>query len=251
MKEYRDYGVSCPTSSVMDTGTCAIRLIKDICRKTLPLALRQSRWIVKFKQHVYWHNLIYDSEYYACHDDDPAIRSVASISESILESFAPKSVIDVGCGTGALLSALRNRGCEVLGLEYSDAALRLCRGQRIPVLHFNLDRDTFTDRRTFDLVISMEVAEHLPARTADRYVKLLTSLSSVIVFTAAPPGQGGRVGTDHINEQPPAYWIAKFDQHGFGHDQALSQTWREAWRAKGDVALCYHQNLMIFKKDRQ
>jgi SAM-dependent methyltransferase len=232
----------------MDTGTCAIRLIKDICRKTLPLAVRQSYWIAKIKRHVYWYGLIYDADYYDCSTDDPAIRSVRTISDSIVKGFAPRSVIDVGCGTGALLKALRDRGCQVLGLEYSDAALRLCRKQQVPVLKFNLDKDTFSDPRTFDVVVSMEVAEHLPARTADRYVKLLSSLSSVIVFTAAPPGQGGRTGTDHINEQPPSYWITKFTHLGFRHDEALSADWRERWKAAGDVALCYYQNLMIFTK---
>ena len=234
----------------MSTAASALRIIKGICRKSLPLSLRQSYWIVRFKQRVYWHNLIYDSEYYDCTIDDPAIRSVGTIAESILSGFAPHSVIDVGCGTGALLNALRHRGCDVLGLEYSDAALRLCRGQQVPVIKFNLDRDNFTDRRTFDVAVSMEVAEHLPAKTANRYVNLLTSLSSLIVFTAAPPGQGGRAGTDHVNEQPPFYWIAKFDQHGFQHEEALSREWRERWRAAGDVALCYHHNLMIFTKRR-
>jgi hypothetical protein len=72
----------------------------------------------------------------------------------------------------------------------------------------------------------MEVAEHLPARTADRYVKLLSSLSSILVFTAAPPGQGGRTATDHINEQPPWYWMTKYKQLGFRHDEALQSSQR-------------------------
>ena len=232
----------------MDTGACTIKLIKGICRRALPLSFRQSHWIVKFKQRLYWHNLIYDSDYYGCNLDDPAIRSVGAISASITNDFAPNSVIDVGCGTGALLHALRSRGCAVLGLEYSEAALRLCRGQDLPVLKFNLETDTLTDRRTFDVAVSMEVAEHLPARTADRYVQLLTSLSSVVVFTAAPPGQGGRVGTDHINEQPPFYWISKFNQRALWHDEERSRNWSEKWKAEGDVALCYYHNLMIFIK---
>jgi SAM-dependent methyltransferase len=172
-------------------------------------------------------NLLYDPDYYDCDVENPAIRSVETMSESIYDGFKPKSIIDVGCGTGALLDALRKRGCEVCGLEYAEAALRLCRAQHLPVLKFNLERDVFTDQRVFDVAISMEVAEHLPARVADRYIRLLTRLSSVIVFTAAPPGQGGRVGTDHVNEQPPSYWIAKFHQRGFEHHEVLSRTWLE------------------------
>src|SRR5215467_7668468 len=179
-----------------DAVSSAMKIIKDICRKTMPLSLRKSPWIAKLKRHVYWYNMIYDSDYYNCNAQDPAIRSVGTMSESIYSEFKPKDVIDVGCGTGALLDALRKRGCEVLGLEYSEAALRLCRAQYLPVLKFNLEKDIFIQRRVFDVAISMEVAEHLPARIADRYVELLTRLSPIIVFTAAPPGQGGSAGTD-------------------------------------------------------
>lgn len=231
-----------------DTTSSVMKIIKDICRKTMPLSLRKSTWIAKLKRHVYWYNMIYDADYYGCNLQDPAIRSVGTMSESIYSTFNPRSIIDVGCGRGALLDALRKRGCDVLGLEYSEAALRLCRTQYLPVLKFNLEKDIFIQRRVFDVAISMEVAEHLPARIADRYVELLTHLSPIIVFTAAPPGQGGRVGTDHVNEQPPSYWIAKFHQRGFQHNEALSRSWSEQWKAAGDVALCYYQNLMLFTK---
>jgi hypothetical protein len=90
----------------------------------------------------------------------------------------------------------------------------------------------------------MEVAEHLPEAVADRYVELLTSLSPLVVFTAAPPGQGG---SDHVNEQPPSYWILKFQQRDFGHDDGLTRRWRESWEASGVVESWYHQNLMIFR----
>jgi hypothetical protein len=105
---------------------------------------------------------------------------------------------------------------------------------------FNVDR-------TFDLAVSMEVAEHLPEMVADRYVDLLTRLSQVIVLTAAPPGQGG---TAHLNEQPPSYWISKFQQRGFTHAEELSRRWRESWKAAGDVKHWYHHNLMIFRQAR-
>jgi SAM-dependent methyltransferase len=237
----------------MDTASSAIKIMKDICRKTLPLSIRRSSWIVELKRRLYWYNLIYDADYCDCNVRDPAIHSVGTICESIYNEFKPRSVIDVGCGTGALLDALRKRGCDVLGLEYSEAALHLCRAQHLPVLKFNLERDTFTDKRVFDVAISMEVAEHLPAiqrlpQIADRYVNFLTRLSPVIVFTAAPPAQGGRVGTDHVNEHPPSYWITKFHQRGFKHDEALSRSWSEKWKVAGDVALCYYQNLMIFRQ---
>jgi len=225
-------------------------MLKSVYHVVVPLPIRESRLVSRFKWFVYeslfGHDAIYDSDYYAEFVERPAVRSAEPISESILLDLRPKTVVDVGCGTGPLLEALRKRGCQVLGLEYSEAALQYCRRRKIDVRKFNLERDILEDDLTFDVVISMEVAEHLPDKVAGRYVDLLTRLSSVIVFTAAPPGQGG---TDHVNEQPPSYWISKFRAVGFLHDEGLSRGWRERWRDGNIVDSMYYQNLMIFRRD--
>lgn len=44
--------------------------------------------------------------------------------------------------------------------------------------------------REFDLVVSLEVAEHLPIECAETFVETLTSLGAVILFSAAIPFQG-------------------------------------------------------------
>jgi SAM-dependent methyltransferase len=75
-------------------------------------------------KYLFGHDAIYDSDYYASSVEDPAARSAEAISESILLDLQPSTVVDVGCGTGALLEALRRRGCQVFGFEYSEAALR-------------------------------------------------------------------------------------------------------------------------------
>ena len=153
--------------------------------------------------------------------------------------------LDVGCGTGALLEALKKRGCaQVFGLEYSDAALTYCRERGLEVRQFDLERDQFCDDRTFDVAISMEVAEHLPARMADTYIELINQLSDRIVFTAATPGQGG---DDHVNEQPHSYWIAKFNARGFAYDAERSARWQAEWYER-DIAECYAKNVMLFRR---
>jgi SAM-dependent methyltransferase len=227
-----------------------VRAIKRIYRTLLPASVRSSPITTKLKAQVLGvpHDWIYDSGYYTIPISEFGVRRAGRIASTILNDFRGKCVIDVGCGTGALLEALRDRGCEVFGLEYSEVALRYCRSRRLRVAKFDLEKDIFRDNRTFDLAISMEVGEHLPEMVANRYVDLLTRLSQVIVFTAAPPGQGG---IDHVNEQLPLYWISKFQQRGFKHAQELSQCWRESWKAGGDVESYYHQNLMIFRQVQQ
>lgn len=108
------------------------------------------------------HDWIYDSDYYEKTVEGPAARSAGRIADSILSDFKPANLIDVGCGTGVLLEALRERGCEVFGLEYAEAALRYCRNRKLNVAKFDLERDVFNESRTFDVAVSMEVAEQHP-----------------------------------------------------------------------------------------
>ncbi len=222
-----------------------IGIIKNLYRKRLPASVRYSPQVAKLKARLLRHDWIYSADYYAGAVEVAAARSAGRIADSILNDFKASSIVDVGCGTGALLEACRDRGCEVLGLEYSIAALMYCRSRRLNVAKFDIKRTVFADNRTFDVAVSMEVAEHLPRRFADRYVDLLTHLSPVIVLTAAPPGQGG---TNHVNEQPPSYWVSKFQQRSFTHAEELSQRWRESWKAAGDVDDMYQQNLMVFRQ---
>lgn len=219
---------------------------KAVYRALLPKAIRRSPRVARAKADWLGHDWLYDEDYYRSTVEGPAARSAARIASSIIEEFGPGSVIDVGCGTGALLETLRMHGCEVSGLEYSEAALRYCRARRLDVAKFNLETDAAIADRVFDVAVSLEVAEHLPEIAAERYVELLARLSRVVVFTAATPGQGG---AGHVNEQPPSYWIRKFERHRLEHDEGLSRRWRERWQAAGDVEVWYCRNLMLFRRD--
>ena len=93
--------------------------------------------------------------------------------------------------------------------------------------------------KPFDLAQSLEVAEHLDKAYAQNFISLLTSLSSIILFSAAIPHQDG---THHINCQPPSYWAKMFAQHDFEcYDILRMRFW-------DNEAICcwYRQNAMIF-----
>ena len=141
----------------------------------------------------------------------------------IFDRFHPCAVIDVGCGTGALLEAFRNLGCDVRGREYSDAGLAYCRRRDLLVEKFNIEKDCIANGEQYDLAVSFEVAEHLPSWSADRYVELLCGLAPLVVMSAATPGQGGH---GHINEQSHAYWIEKFRERSYPMDEIASRTFR-------------------------
>lgn len=93
--------------------------------------------------------------------------------------------------------------------------------------------------QSFDLAISLEVAEHLPEPSAADFISMLTSLAHVVLFSAAIPGQGG---VHHINEQWPDYWAKLFDQHNYGFCDVLRLGFWDDQRVKP----WYAQNMLIY-----
>lgn len=220
----------------------AWRLLPDSTRGfvlKMPLAKRLSKKISGWRLS---HDEKYTDQYYD-DIDTFAVRSQDVIAQAIVEEFHPTSVVDVGCGTGALLYFLKKHGVRGFGLEYSEAGLQRCRERGVDVKRFDLLRDTFSEARRFDVAISMEVAEHLVEKAANRYVALLCQLAPNVVFTAAPPGQPG---LDHVNLQPREYWIEKFAARGFKVDQLLTERWLDSWKS-AEIDEFFYLNLIVFR----
>jgi SAM-dependent methyltransferase len=175
-----------------------------------------------------------------------ARRSADVVVPLLLELVRPRSVIDVGCGIGTWLAAFRRLGVDdLLGVDGSHvdgAALE------IPAAFFRaMDlRRPLALGRTFDLVVSLEVAEHLPAESAVGFVDSLTRLGPVVAFSAAIPHQGG-VG--HVNEQWPDYWIRIFG----GRDFAVVDALRPKLWTNDEIDWWYAQNILLFvsRQDRR
>ena len=226
----------------------AFTILKSVCH-LLPAPLREAgplrRLALRIMEKVGDRDDIYSPKYYQTMVEPYARKSVPQMAQSIVDTFHPKSVVDVGCGSGALLVALRKLGIHhLLGLDCAEAGLDMAQARGLDTRKFDITTDKLLYSAYYDVAVSMETAEHLPASAADRYVELLCSLAPVVIFTAAPPGQGG-IG--HLNEQPPEYWIGYFKARGFQPLEELVSAWRPAWRAAG-VADFYTNNLMIFQR---
>ena len=68
--------------------------------------------------------------------------------------------------------------------------------------------------RKFDLVICLEVAEHLDEKYSETLIDTAVNHSNTIFWSAANEGQGGY---NHVNEQSNKYWIDKFKKRGYEH----------------------------------
>jgi SAM-dependent methyltransferase len=130
----------------------------------------------------------------------------------LVQQLSPSSVLDVGCGQGAWLAVWQQRGVDdVFGVDgsYVDRGRLLFAPERFYAHDLGLPFDL---GRRFGLVECLEVAEHLPEASAATLVDSLVRHGEVIVFSAAPPGQGGH---DHVNERSYDYWRALFRQRGY------------------------------------
>jgi SAM-dependent methyltransferase len=139
-------------------------------------------------------------------------RSAAIVAPLILKMFPAQSVCDIGSGRGAWLVEWQRAGVrDYLGVDgdYVDVGKLMVPAERFVTKDLT---KAFDLGRTFDLVTSLEVGEHIVPEATDVFVDNLSRHSDAILFSAATPGQGG---TFHVNEQTYDFWRKRFSARGY------------------------------------
>jgi SAM-dependent methyltransferase len=183
-------------------------------------------------------------ESYYIHDEETHNLKAPREIIPIIQSFGEiGSALDVGCGIGTWLSVAESMGIgDVFGIDgaYVDRELlsKFISLNCFEAFDLNIPFDL---HRKFDLVICLEVAEHLCAKVSDVFVKSLVDHSDVILFSAAIPGQGGQ---NHVNERWPEYWAKKFNVYDYVFlDLIRPQIWNN-----DQVDYWYKQNTFLVVK---
>jgi hypothetical protein len=186
---------------------------------------------------------MYDLSYYAGFRDGSR-KSAQVIVPIILDWAAPASILDLGCGVGDWLSVFKEAGVpEIHGVDGDHV-----RGEQIAISRREFtahDLATpYLPARQYDLAISLEVAEHLPAECAPALVSSLADAAPLVLFSAAIPNQPGK---SHINCQWPAYWADLFAENGYVVLDALRlRLWNDS-----RIDWWYRQNIMIYACENQ
>ncbi len=189
---------------------------------------------------------IYNDDFYKKRNDNTHVAAEKILN--VLKKFFPAigSVADVGGGVGTFLAAAQN----VWGI--SNENITLYEGEYIDKKYLRVPEDRYVavnleerlpKNGLKDLVICLEVAEHLSDKRADSFVEDLTQIGEIIMFSAAYTKQGG---DNHINEQPLKYWMDIFSEHGYkGYDIV-----RPFIQFEKDIPYWYRQNIVVFVKEK-
>ena len=184
----------------------------------------------------------YSGNFYSLRHQETSYAADRILSILLRQVPNIRSAVDVGCGVGTFLSTLTKHGIEdILGLEgdWVDHDMLV-----IPRGNFqtaNLRTPPELGKR-YDLAICLEVAEHLPAEDAERFISWLCGLSDLILFSAAVPGQGG---VAHLNEAWQSYWAKLFAERDFYPvDIIRPQIWNDQ-----AIPFWYRQNILIYAKE--
>lgn len=174
--------------------------------------------------------------------------SARAVLGRIMPLLTVRRVVDIGCGVGTWLRAASELGAaEVLGVDgdYVDRSTLYI--DPACFIAGDITHESLTSlmgaraAEQFDMVMCLEVAEHLPFARSASLVKELTQLGDLVVFSAAVPFQ---YGADHRNEQWQDFWAILFRENGYEcWDWLRSEVWFHP-----DVDWWYAQNLLVFAR---
>ena len=170
----------------------------------------------------------YDEKYYAgsCTKNGvPYDRSVPQwlvffkcLADNIALKIAPRTTFEIGCAKGFLVESLRDLKVEAEGIDISEYAISQVREDIKPFCKVS-GVENFSPRlKKYDLVISIEVIEHLSPEQGKLAIRRMCELGNTVLISSTSDDFDEPT---HINVQPNQYWREIFAQNGFIEDNRI------------------------------
>jgi len=104
-----------------------------------------------------------------------------------VRELEPQNILEVGCGEGYVLRALRDHGvtCPLAGIDFSPEAIQAAK-QRVPDANLSVDDALALAERgqKYDVVLMIEVLEHI--EQPERMLPVLERIASRSVVLSVP-----------------------------------------------------------------
>jgi hypothetical protein len=164
--------------------------------------------------------------------------SIAAALCKYLADKQAKTVVDFGCGMGDYAWLFINEGYGVEAYDGNPNTETLTRGIG-KVL--DLSKPFYLGKK-FDVVMSLEVGEHIPAEYEDQFIDNITKHAKKhLIISWAVEGQGG---DGHVNCKNNDYIIEQVVDRRFKYNAQASQ----ALRKNATNASWFSLTLMVFDK---
>lgn len=174
---------------------------------------------------------LFGDAYYAQHcggipyeRNELRIAAFDQIAERIIADFRPRMVLDAGCAMGFLVERLRARGVEAWGMDISEYAIANVHPDIKEYCWVGSITDPFPQR--YDLIISIEVVEHMQPADSTRAIENLCRFTDNIILSSTPYDYKEDT---HFNVNPPDYWAREMARHQFFHDVDYDATYITDW----------------------
>ena len=148
------------------------------------------------------------------------------------------TVLDIGCGPGTYVRALREVGVDAIGIDTDE---------RVSEQEYLSQQSLFDTKLQAQLVLCLEVAEHIDSSLSDAIAASVAGAvepGGMLIWSAAHLGQGG---TGHINCQPKSYWHSKLKEAGLERDEETESKLLNYVKAGYHMGWFY-LNGMVFRK---
>ena len=184
--------------------------------------------------------------------DESRVDFYNATAKQIASLFSPKTILDVGCATGYLLSGFRDLDIDCFGIDISEWAIAQIKERDRSYAKAQSLFDSLPESfpQHYDLVTCIEVAEHIPEENADKLVKRLCQLGDYVVFSSSPSDFEDKT---HCNVQQAEYWCKRFASNGFYRTMdrilTLPTEWtlcftKTAW-SKAQIVEAYERSIRI------
>lgn len=127
-------------------------------------------------------------------------RAEYGSASEYIDKLKPKSLIELGAGTGNFIDRIKNMVPEILASEYNKEAIKICLQKNIEATSI----DVAKIQRKFDVVCAFEVLEHVWDNETfmQNCINLLHKKGKIIFSTPDPEGILAINGNGYLNLPP-------------------------------------------------